>query len=191
MQFYCADEELIYFLDEYAKEFGRQTVLWARLEKVDKRFEKYETLFDLKDCLSAEVSRLARYGKGSGFLVVPEELAGLLKIEGRQENAFLVNGAMCVQHGRTRNGQRLSSRISIFSQVKNITTGDVQKLNQAFSRFDWMRSVVKRELCYKTIKKFPDGHQEELDDSLMTGRAAELAKMGFFDREVGGAVRGI
>lgn len=101
-----------------------------------------------------------------------------------------LNGLVLVQHGASREGKRLESRLAVTDKIKNRVTGNIVSLRDRAVVFDTLRMMVKSDLCFTSIQVFKDGHEEEDDTQMMTADAAELAAKGYFVRRAGRPVKG-
>jgi hypothetical protein len=182
LQFFCTDAEMQDWLN---------TCLPARyspyhLVGVDKVREGHAYVDRTFGC---EVSDLLQCMQGSvgerwQFWIWSDKLTpGLHLYLPRSERPDVLcslNGLVLVQHGLRRGNLRDASAIGINDQVENSLTGELREHAGYLELFKALRKAIEKSLCYATIQRFRDGHEEE-DARVrrMTMEAARAYQAGY------------
>lgn len=193
LQFFATDEEVRRWLESLPTKFGRCTLLYESQSDRAPAKGSYQVcpLDDwLRSLSGSETSRAIPF---SQFFLQAEALTPVIPHIGKtftDVNALaVINGLMLVQHGATRSGRRLASRVAVARSITNNVTGEVRDLSDRTLIFDELRRRIRKALAHTSLQVFRDGHEEEDRVQMMTDAAADLARTGFFSRKPGAPVR--
>ena len=182
LQFYATDTEVQQWLGSLPTRYGPYTVWGSRLTKQNNKYRRVTFSYSLDEWLRVPDSTATP----DQFFLHAEALMPKLPLgdnvaQHANEWASL-NGLVLVQHGATRSGQQLVSRISMTDRIRNRSTGELKSLKDRTALFGTLRKMIEGQLCFTTVQVFKDGHEEEDRVQLMTAAAADLAGAGFFVR---------
>lgn len=187
LQFYATDEEVQrYLLEGLPGEHGGYALVGADKvlddgAYVDRPFEYPIT--ELAACMSGGD------GYRTNLWIWPRALVPALRLsdEARVDRMCSLAGLILLQHGFVHKGERDASCIGIVDRVRHVDTGEVVRHVAQRRVYDALASRIRRDLCYSTVRTFPDGRRyEETRQPLMTAGAAALSHAGTrFTRQPG------
>jgi hypothetical protein len=184
LQFFATDGELLTWLDALPDEYAPYTMWGSRLVRRDIEHERVLFRYSLKEWTHAlAASRPSQFFLHAANLIPP--LPENKETAQRANEWGSLNGLVLVQHGSTRAGKRLASRIAVTDKIRNRSSGKIVSLQERAIVFDVLRAMIETNLCFTSIQVFGDGHEEEDNVQLMTTEAARLAAAGYFVRRPG------
>jgi hypothetical protein len=190
LQFFATDDEVQHWISQLPGEYGPYSIWGTHLEKHEHGYERTLFLHPLTERARALVTpSMDGSSPPEQFFVHAAAIMPELPTHrdaARSANEWgTLNGLVLVQHGSTRAGRRLVSRIAVADKLKNRESGKVVSLKDRNVVFDALRAMIEGRLCFTTIQVFKDGHEEEDGSLLMTLKAAKLARRGYFVRKAG------
>lgn len=190
LQFFATDAEVLKWFDMLPEEYAPYTIWGSRLLQRNGEHERVLFSYPLekwRDALGC--GRPVGSPAPKQFFLHAAELMPPLPADeeaaSRANEWASLNGLVLVQHGATRAGRQLASRISVTDKIKNRSSGEVVSLKSRTVIFDALRTMIELDLRFTSMQVFGDGHEEEDGLQLMTTEAAQLAAEGHFIRRPG------
>jgi hypothetical protein len=182
LQFFALDDEVVEFLAALPEQEGPYGLLGTHKVKSGIQYEERTVELSANQLPDAVRSCIWQ------FWLLPKTLFPVLSFCGEAEADAVrsLNGLILLQHGMARKDKRDASRIAIVDCVQHSGTGHIVCHDAQLRMFEMLEKRIRQSLCFSTIHTFADGHEEE--DSrlqLMTRKAAEKAREGFFSRRPG------
>jgi hypothetical protein len=182
LQFFALDDEIVEFLAALPQQEGPCRLLGTHKVKVGARYEERTVELPAEQLSDAVCSGIWQFWLLSKTALPELSSCG----EAEADAVRSLNGLILLQHGINRKGKREASRVAIVDCVQHSGTGHVVCHDAQLRTFEILERRIRQSLCFSTIRTFADGHEEE--DSrlqLMTKKAAERAREGFFSRRAG------
>jgi hypothetical protein len=188
LQFFATDRELLTWFDALPDENAPYTIWGSRLVRRDIEHERVLFRYSLEEWTHALAA-----GWPDQFFLHAAKLISPLPVDEeaapRANEWGSLNGLVLVQHGSTRAGKRLASRIAVTDKIRNRSSGKTVSIKERALVFDALRTMIETDLCFTSIQVFRDGHEEEDNVQLMTAEAAQLAAEGYFIRRPGRRIK--
>lgn len=190
LQFFATDAEVEEWLGHLSDDYAPYSAWVSRLVRRNGTYQRTLSCFPLDEWLRAhkdggqDVPSLADQFFLHAAAVMPALPTDEAVARHANEWASL-NGLVLVQHGATRAGRQLASRVAVTDRIKNRSSGKVVSLKDRTVVFDALCKMIETELRFTSIQVFRDGHEEEDASQLMTAEAADLAAAGRFVRRPG------
>jgi hypothetical protein len=108
------------------------------------------------------------------FSIISRKLHPDIELQSKRNiNAICtINGFPLMQHGVPLKEKRDRTFFAITPKVINIITGETREYPEYLRIFNTLAKTIRKSLVYTSIHRFPDGHEEENRDQLMTEQAA-------------------
>lgn len=180
ISFFCTAEEVQWWLNHaLPAKFEPYVILGAVKVKQGRYYVDEAFQFKPEEFLA---ERLGPEGNRWSFSIVSTRLTPNPTFGPKTsvDSTCSLNGLVELQHGLTHKGRECASSIGMVDVIRSRRTGKVVKHDAYLQVYLALARVVRKALCYSTIRTFPDGSENERTDmELMTCGAVEAYERGY------------